>query len=800
MADGMTQQVEAALSNLQRYLQDEIPPTAAADAVATLLARPPEVLMQQVAAWSESSAMQNVAVSDLLLHVLRKVFVTGELNLLDREAVANYLDRAMTIALKLCPVEEREKLRANLTAMRMSHTTSADRIPIPVIPARIPTLSMRMPALDDEEALNARRLSMILERLTSQIGRGGSQFADTDAQAAAQILTMAATSSRSGQQFNEYLEQIQRVTGGKEGNVFVILGGGLPSWDIPMQASSGLKLPAQIGAMEKIIDLAENPAVALQRLRDLLSAAVAKFNQGSLAAAMWMFDVVQTGMTEKKLDPATIDQILAEAVEKIDPARLKEYAENRNKHAALRIALEFFPTYRLPALFRQLRGEQRAERRRSLLGLIEIFGQTGRELALQELESELKRPDKDTYYLRNTIYLLHRIPRESDEGIERLLEALTTASARGQSIYVIREASQALSQIKTEASVKLLTTRLAEFEVVLLRSDTTVYPMAQMQKLLDRIISSIARTGTPAALLTVARHGMKDNPLLGDTRERLGFLAQYDLSFDEATVEVLLKALREELPGKFLGRLMNKKQDSTVRLIEALSGTRSDVVEEVLRDIGQRFPDQDIGRSALEVLEKWSAALQPGRTEPAATFAGELEFFGLPSVMQSLADTRATGILTLSTKQGQTAAEISLLDGKFLDARRAHIRGIDAFYETVEHPNAGRFAFMPRPAEKMNRSIDPRDVLSLLFEGVRRHDELQVLMTVVPDDLALTRNGNAKPTPPEDESDPSLMREVWLKASSGTGIGTWQQEVATDSFRIRRLVAHWLETGALIGK
>ncbi len=41
----------------------------------------------------------------------------------------------------------------------------------------------------------------------------------------------------------------------------------------------------------------------------------------------------------------------------------------------------------------------------------------------------------------------------------------------------------------------------------------------------------------------------------------------------------LLKALREESPGKLLGRLLPKKQESTVRLIEALSGTPSDETE-----------------------------------------------------------------------------------------------------------------------------------------------------------------------------------------------------------------------------
>jgi hypothetical protein len=46
--------------------------------------------------------------------------------------------------------------------------------------------------------------------------------------------------------------------------------------------------------------------------------------------------------------------------------------------------------------------------------------------------------------------------------------------------------------------------------------------------------------------------------------------------------------------------------------------------------------------------------------------------------------------------------------------------------------------------------------------------------------------------------DPALIREIWLKASSGSTVGEWGGQVNTDSYRVRRLVAHWLETGALV--
>ena len=43
----------------------------------------------------------------------------------------------------------------------------------------------------------------------------------------------------------------------------------------------------------------------------------------------------------------------------------------------------------------------------------------------------------------------------------------------------------------------------------------------------------------------------------------------------------------------------------------------------------------------------------------------------------------------------------------------------------------------------------------------------------------------------------AVIREVWVKASSGTPVGEFEPTIAVDSYRIRRLVGRWLEEGAL---
>ena len=102
MPQELPEEIQNALFDLQRYLLDEIPPITAWDAIATLMEQPPELLMRQVHAWIvEQGRMQAAPVADFLFHALKKVFMVGELKLIDRAAVLEYLDRVEPVALQL---------------------------------------------------------------------------------------------------------------------------------------------------------------------------------------------------------------------------------------------------------------------------------------------------------------------------------------------------------------------------------------------------------------------------------------------------------------------------------------------------------------------------------------------------------------------------------------------------------------------------------------------------------------------------------------------------------------------------
>jgi Domain of unknown function (DUF4388) len=791
-------EVQIALFDLHRYLLDQIPPLTASDAVETLMAAPPELLMQQVRNWSlEQARHQDATQGDLLYHALRKIHIMSMLKLVDRTAMESYLDRVLPLALQACPEEEREPLRTSVIALRDSVSVEAPSAVVAIgkVEKSKPTVRGAV-----SEAVNrsTKRLSMMVERLAKSFGGSGSAPArPVEPQPAAQLVSMAAASSTSEEELKAYLQQVGSYTGETDPlKLFKVLAAAVPQWEVaaPAEATES----TAIAAMHKIITLTSDTQESARRLRELMSEAVSHFNSGALGASLSMLELAAKVIREKKIDPSTVDRIFHDSVESISAEQLRKYAENKAKHAILRKALSYFPTLTRESLFEQLRGEQRPERRRSLLGLLEAYGADARSHTLVELEKELARPEPeiDTYYLRNVIYLLHRIPRETDEGLDKELELLTRASSRGQNIYVIKEAVIPLGFLRSEAAARVLTTRLAEFEAILLRKDTSLYPMDEMQKVLDRITAALGRIATPAALLTIARHGMKPNPLLGDARGRLAVLAQHDLSFDEQTVDILLKCIRDDLPTKILGRVITSQKQPPLKLIEALSGTRSEKVEMLLSEVAEKFADVDVGRAAAAALLKLGAANRgPAAAKQGATLTGDLDFFGLPSLMQSLADQQATGIVTLVARaSGQTAGKLLFANGKFADAQTGHLRGAEAIYQLLEKPVTGTFAFVPHATAPKVKEV--QDVMGLLFEGIRRHDELRQIMIFVPDDLTL-RATATKPTPDPEETDPSIIREVWVKACSGARLAEWEATIAVDSYRIRRLVGRWVEEGAL---
>ena len=77
---------------------------------------------------------------------------------------------------------------------------------------------------------------------------------------------------------------------------------------------------------------------------------------------------------------------------------------------------------------------------------------------------------------------------------------------------------------------------------------------------------------------------------------------------------------------------------------------------------------------------------------------------------------------------------------------------------------------------------------------MRRYDELQQVRVLVPDEAVLTTTGT-RPSRPPDEKDVTLVRTLWKEVIQGGTPAHCESEIPLDSYRIRQILAHWLEEG-----
>ena len=117
---------------------------------------------------------------------------------------------------------------------------------------------------------------------------------------------------------------------------------------------------------------------------------------------------------------------------------------------------------------------------------------------------------------------------------------------------------------------------------------------------------------------------------------------------------------------------------------------------------------------------------------------GNLKFFDLATVIQTLIGSHQTGNLVVTQDGGkQKVAEIFFFKGNIAKARVRHLTGDDAVFQLFQSPLEGEFSFTGKtvPDEEVQTDIT-MPAISLLMESVRLQDELPLLQARVPDPRA----------------------------------------------------------------
>jgi hypothetical protein len=792
-----------AVQELHEYLSDRISPLLVAESLRLLLQQSDELVASEIWAWTERQrlAAGNVPVSDFLFHGVKKVALMGDFELIARAVLAPHLVALRHAVLQYCPVEERELLRQNserLDSAAAVTTAPAERIhraggsePAPVV-ASAPTGEFS-PAM----ARGLHRLSLFLERLKPQSPIATSPEHRTEV--ASQFMTTAAVQSSTPKELEGHLASLRELgIETQPAKVFGMLADSLAGWGaLPgPTGGEGVSGPnSQLVAMRQIVSLAEDPAEGAKRFRELVHAAIEQFNGGHLGRAVVMFELAEQLAAEQKVKPAFVEPLRKTGHEYLDSARLRKLAERPGGRVALRTILGFFSSLQPDGLLASLDGEPGRDRRYELLTLLVAHGPAARERALQLLRASVEKDAQtDPFFQMNLVYLLREIPRPEGASVEDEVNLVMQVSGRSSPPPLVKQVIGFLASTRHEKAERGLITYLRVFESMLIQPETAAYGPQDVEVLLDRVCPALARYGSPRAWRALVDHGLKAEARLGSTVARLAEAGRQDLSGARDVVDRLLVALEAEVPRKVLGFRVKGNDEKVAFLIQSLSGTPLPEVLATMQDIVDTCPGQRIAELATSALANLSAAGKPA--EAAAGLSGDLELFGLPDLLQTLGQSQVSGVLSLINLKGNVEATILIEGGRFRGAQCRTIRGEEAMYELFEKPFPGTFAFVSRADVGSHAAVSAaQDLIVLILEGVRRYDEFQRSAAIVPDGAPLTPTGRAKTSPPDEDED--FAHFIWTKVAAGTTAADLEATAGTDSYRARRLLAHWVEEGAL---
>jgi len=799
-----------ALDELQQYLSDKVAPLMVADSMEILIKQPPELVASAIHSWASVHARmdRSASFSDYLYHGVVKIQMMQEYNLLSPEQFRPFLSRLKSAVLSYCPQEDRPILKANMESLgALTQAGTPSQVEVIFRPTSNTPESQRAegPGTSLKKS-DVQRFSQLIRRLEKSLsGLGlptGSIVPESRESLVSEALIEAARSASETVEINKLLEQLKTL-GLQAGtdDVFSALGKNLPGW--VLQGNTQLELPedSNLQAMHRMISKAQDGREAGDRFHYLVKAGVDRFNEGSLAQAASIFGLARKIIEGKEVDPGTADLVRTRAHENLDPERLRKCAENSDQHSVYRKILNFFPALSTNALLESLRTETKRERRRLLLLLLECHGEVARAATIEHLKIPIGQNfiDEEIYFRRNLLYLLRRIPPTQGENTEALVESVAQHANLTLPGILVKEALACFAQMKHEGAALAVINLLQEAENELTDSGKAGNDRKELLALLDRIVSTLCRIGTHSSRTAVMEHAFKKKAQLGNTLSRLTEFSKQDLSDDQVTVVRLLAMLKQNLPLKRFGIVFPQRDQSAVILVEALSGTPLQSIRNELEELASQYPELETGMAATKVLSKRDPATgAPKRTmseSQTASLIGDLDLFGLPALLQSLSDSAVTGTLKLKRPDGDAFATIRLEKGQLSFCRNGNLSSEAAFYQLFERPQPGTFEFM-RTVETSEQVNQMGPVLPLMLEAMRRYDEVQQLRAAIPDPARLTIKG-VQPSPLPEEKDGMLFRDLWTLIKKGNTPLQCESSISVDSYRVRRLIAHWVETGAL---
>ncbi len=195
-------------------------------------------------------------------------------------------------------------------------------------------------------------------------------------------------------------------------------------------------------------------------------------------------------------------------------------------------------------------------------------------------------------------------------------------------------------------------------------------------------------------------------------------------------------------------------------------------------------------------LETTTLKIPSGATKQ---LQGNLKFFALATVIQTLIGSHQSGVLSVTHSKGlagkQKIAEILFIKGNISRAKFKHLTGDDTVFQLFQARLEGEFSFGGKasPEEEGVQSDITMPAISLLMESVRLQDELPLLLEKHPDASRVLRR-KVEQLAWEDEDTAEVAAAIWARLKSGASLADLEADVARCTYSICKVVDSLITT------
>ncbi|HEY9871618.1 MAG TPA: cyclic nucleotide-binding domain-containing protein [Candidatus Obscuribacterales bacterium] len=172
---------------------------------------------------------------------------------------------------------------------------------------------------------------------------------------------------------------------------------------------------------------------------------------------------------------------------------------------------------------------------------------------------------------------------------------------------------------------------------------------------------------------------------------------------------------------------------------------------------------------------------------------GNLAFFDLPTVVQTVVGSRQTGVLSLRGRAGKLLAQLFIRQGRLVHASYMHLTGELAFYELLTRTDPLDFQFEQQgdldPAVPIDKPLSAKEPYKLLMEGARRADELPKLMSSLdwPSQIYVQAGPQPDWTSLKVDVEP-VARKLWFLLEAGLTVQQLAEKLPYDRYTLLSVI------------